>query len=397
MKKKEQNKEIVFVSHTAGRSGAPLILLGLLKQFRSLSPVPFQIVLMQDGELRDEFLSLGKVHMWPENDNKKFRNLLAGNPSALFTGLVKRIKKLAIVKQLRNTKLAVFNTVAPAEVHEQLLSGECKFIYYVHELEMAIQKVTDPYKRNIIFGNTDFFLAGSEAVKKNLVKNHLVPGNRIKVIHSSVKELNRSKEQYMPFVFNFKKNYNIPDDAVIIGAAANAEWRKGFDWFMPLTSIYFQMFPDSEVFFVWKGLKESNTAEAEQRAYDHERFENRDRIILLPHDRFSIEQIACFDINLLLSREDPYPLAVLEAASFGIPTIAFDDAGGSPEFIETDCGFTVPYGNLYEMAAKLNALVENKQLRTEMGNNARLKVEQRHNEQHAAKEFAAVIQNFLHV
>jgi glycosyltransferase involved in cell wall biosynthesis len=368
--------------------------MGLLKQFRSLSSVPFCIILMQDGELKNEFLALGKVHLWPENDNKKFRSLLTGNPSALFTGLGKRIKKFLIVKQLRKTKLAVFNTVVPAEVHEQLLSAERKFIYYVHELEMAIQKVTDPYKRNIIFGNTDFFLAGSEAVKANLTHNHHVPGSRIKVIHSSVKELKRTKEQYIPFIFDFKKKYNIADDAIVIGVAANAEWRKGFDWFMPLISVYFQMFPGSNVFFVWKGIKE-NPAESEQRIYDYERFENKYRIILLPHDRFSIEQIACFDINLLLSREDPYPLAVLEAASFGLPTVAFLDAGGSPEFIEEDCGFTVPYGNLIEMAKKLNTLADDDQLRRLMGNNARLKVKQRHDERNAAEAFAGVVENFF--
>ena len=56
-----------------------------------------------------------------------------------------------------------------------------------------------------------------------------------------------------------------------------------------------------------------------------------------------LDYIATFDIFALLSREDPFPLVVMEAAALQVPTVCFDKAGGSAEFIEHDAGIVVPY------------------------------------------------------
>ena len=101
--------------------------------------------------------------------------------------------------------------------------------------------------------------------------------------------------------------------------------------------------------------------------------------------------MACFDIHLLPSREDPYPLVVLDAAAFAIPTVCFSDAGGTPEFVEDDCGYCVPYGDLLVMAYKLNTLVVNTELRTKMGLTAREKVYKKHDHEKQTQEIINMI------
>lgn len=168
------------------------------------------------------------------------------------------------------------------------------------------------------------------------------------------------------------------------------EWRKGFDLLIPLVTLYFQRFPSANVYFVWKGFRQDKHNSFFD-LYDHERSVYKNRILLLPHDEHSIAQMACFDIHLLLSREDPYPLVVLEAASFGIPTVCFADAGGTPEFVEDDCGFVIPYANLNAMAEKINVLVTDVALRNEMGLNCREKLVSRHDKKEALKNIIEII------
>jgi glycosyltransferase involved in cell wall biosynthesis len=52
------------------------------------------------------------------------------------------------------------------------------------------------------------------------------------------------------------------------------------------------------------------------------------------------------DAFALTSREDPFPLVMLEAAVHGVPTVCFDGAGGGPEFVAGGIGAAVPYLDL---------------------------------------------------
>src|SRR5258708_40252674 len=48
-------------------------------------------------------------------------------------------------------------------------------------------------------------------------------------------------------------------------------------------------------------------------------------------------------LYLLSSREDPYPLVVLEAADYKKPTVCFNGGGGAVEFVADDAGTIIPY------------------------------------------------------
>ena len=48
-----------------------------------------------------------------------------------------------------------------------------------------------------------------------------------------------------------------------------------------------------------------------------------------------------FDLFFLSSKEDPYPLVVLEAALQNVPSLCYEKSGGIVEFIGYDAGFII--------------------------------------------------------
>ena len=53
-------KKVLFISHDALRTGAPLFLLNLLKWFGTNSELTFRILLKNGGDLESEFQALAK-------------------------------------------------------------------------------------------------------------------------------------------------------------------------------------------------------------------------------------------------------------------------------------------------------------------------------------------------
>jgi glycosyltransferase involved in cell wall biosynthesis len=373
---KKIKQKILFVSHIASRSGAPFLLLEIIKEFKKKSDVPFEILLIKEGAIANDFKSLAKTYIW--NNREPLVSLSVLNRfSNLFFKIVALLRQQYILFCIRDTSLVFFNTITNGQVQKKLLSPQRKFIRYVHELQAAIHIVTNKEDLDIIINNTHLFIGCSNAVKNNLIENVKVNESLVKVINTPVNIIFREKGEYFEFINSFRSKHNISANAVIVGVAATNEWRKGFDMFPLLIAVYFNLFPDSNTYFVWKGFSE-DTESSFFDLYDFEKHSNKNQTILLPHGNDSIETIACFDIHLLLSREDPYPLVVMEAASFGIPTVCFANAGGSPEFIENNCGYCVPYSDLIKMVNALNELVVNNNLRNSMGLNAQKKLSSKH-------------------
>ncbi|HEY3276453.1 MAG TPA: hypothetical protein VGJ94_07515, partial [Syntrophorhabdaceae bacterium] len=132
-------RQVLFVSHDAGRTGAPIILLDFLKWFKSNSTVPFQVLLKRSGELETEFRSLAPVD--------RFRGLWAGNgPGEVllsipgFYGWSERRYQQRLKDKLSRDRIGLVysNTITNGEVLQFLSTLGCPVITHVHELEYWI-------------------------------------------------------------------------------------------------------------------------------------------------------------------------------------------------------------------------------------------------------------------
>lgn len=76
-------------------------------------------------------------------------------------------------------------------------------------------------------------------------------------------------------------------------------------------------------------------------------------------------------IHLVTSSFEGQSLVILEAMSYGLPTISYDIKVGPKELIKDNIsGFLTPKGNWIEMSEKINKLIEDELLRKQMGQSA---------------------------
>ncbi len=174
-----------------------------------------------------------------------------------------------------------------------------------------------------------------------------------------------------------------------MGGGAHA-WRKGADVFMQAAREVCRRRADA--YFVWLG---GSPTDVKQLKFDRQLMNLEDRVRVTGSVRSPADYLAAADVFALTSREDPYPLIVLEAAALSKPIVCFANAGGMPEFVEDDCGCVVPYLDLQSMVERLCSLLDSAACRRRMGQAAFKKVTERHDISVTAPRIMDVIERTI--
>jgi glycosyltransferase involved in cell wall biosynthesis len=359
---------ILFVSHDATRTGAPKALLHFLHWFKSNGRRPFSVLLGGGGELTVEFEQVActwpmNVSRWgPERLRTKFL-VASGVGKWAHSAEAKEVQKFAA----RSSPALVYvNSIASARALD-LLSPRVPVLTHVHELE-SFFRVQPETALSGLLKHTRQFIAGSDAVKENLLCRHGVPAERVETVHESVPvgeiQAERSREQVL-------QELRIPNDAHLVIGSGTEDWRKGIDLFVLLAREICRKRAD--VYFAWMG-----GADLWRLEHDIRLAGLVERVRLTGAVVKYLDYLAAADVFALTSREDPYPLVCLEAAALGKPLVCFANAGGMPELVKGDCGFVVPYLDVAAMAERVIGLLEVSECRLKMGVVARSKILEHH-------------------
>jgi glycosyltransferase involved in cell wall biosynthesis len=101
-----------------------------------------------------------------------------------------------------------------------------------------------------------------------------------------------------------------------------------------------------------------------------------------------------FDLFLLTSREDPYPLVVIEAAYNKVPALCFESSGGIPEFLNSANGWVIDGFSEDKMSEKIIELSKHPKEVEIAGENAYSRAKEWHsNEQTTIIEFNKILEN----
>jgi len=393
-------QKILFISHDANRAGSQLLLLQLLRLLKEKG-VPMHLLLCNGGVLEQEFAEVVTITKLYSTNNT------VSNLSGKFLQKV-RLHKLyekhaiekendRIVAELKsqNIGLIFVNSIANAEVYYDFLKflHHLPVVLFVHELGMSVKIYTYQDHLSFLLKKTDHLIAVSKAVANHYVRDYSFPADRVSTFtlidHDHIDEKFKTAQREL-----LEKTHSIPKDAVVIGGCGNAEWRKGNDIFNWIARRVLQKTNPLDVYFVWVGAGPQHEIFELIRSDIHLMgLENR--IILIPPTPQALDYISRFDVLLLSSREDPYPLVVLEAALNEIPVVCFDGAGGAPELIESDAGFVVPYMDISAASEALIKLILDPSLRETMGQKGRTKVLERHNTVKSVSKIEAIIQKYL--
>jgi glycosyltransferase involved in cell wall biosynthesis len=359
--------KVLFLSHDAQPHGAQISLLHLVRWLAANTRIRPRILLKRDGPLRQEFAAVGETTVLGPGDS---------------AGLLRHGVRDAV-------DLVYSNTITNGEVLAGLAGVGCPVISHVHELGYWITYRSGALNNALVLEHTDYFIAASQAVADCLIKTLQVPAERIFVIHECIPTHLEAWNSAMARQ-SIKAELSIPAESLIVGGSGTTDWRKSPDLFVQLAHAVRSGLPKREVHFVWVG-GDNTGPEYGMLWHDVRRLGLESRVHFVGHQENVRDYFAVFDLFALTSREDPYPLVALEAAALGVPILAFEQGGGIPEFIENDCGFVVPYLNVSAMAERAVQLIERSELRRQLGECARRKVQARHDVKVAGPRIANLI------
>lgn len=361
-------KTLLFIGHDANRAGAQYLLLHLLTYLRETG-VKTGLVLGGDGPLLPDYQRVTTVY-------RVFAP--AAVPPGRLTGRIlakmgvgqamngPRTISAEVLQRIRDAHYdgIVSNTIANGSLLRLLEPLNLPFTLYVHELETSIRIYSRPDDLTYELSRVSHVFCGSEAVRQNLIAHHGLTSGNTSVMNSLVHTQTLLTKLAAVDRRAVRQRLDIPADAVVVGGCGNAEWRKGVDLFLLVARQVLNTHPDT--YFVWVGVNESGE-ESQRLRYDLDRMELAHRVHLLPPGGNYLDYVACFDVFTLTSREDPYPLVILEAGLNRNPVLCFAQSGGSPDYVGTDTGCLVPYLDLSAMAGVISRLADNATERDRLG------------------------------
>lgn len=369
--------KVLCVGHDATRTGAPILLLTLLRWFKDNTPLQLEILLKNGGVLEPEYARVA----WHKVMQVETARL------AFLRRFLQRGDLLAGY-QKAGIDLIYTNTITNGAVLEYLAPLRCPVITHVHELENYIRSCgAENFAQ--VKRHTTLFIAPSRAVQENLVRNHDIAPEKIRLVPEFISgeafkalRVETPREQML-------QRLGIAADVFVIGAVGTTDWRKSPDLFVQLAAAAARNYPQQKLHFVWVG----GEFDWELR-YDVEKANISNITFVKPTPKLA-DYYNCFDLFVLTSRIDPCPLVCLEAAAMGKPVVCFAGAGGMPEFVEDDAGFVVSYLDIGGMAARLAELCEQRALCSSMGERARAKVFARHDVAAAGPKILEIIHDVL--
>jgi glycosyltransferase involved in cell wall biosynthesis len=358
------NWNILFVSHDACRGGAQTALINIISWFKKHTQIGVKIICLEEGEWLSRFEELGETLVLSKLKKKDIPDEEVFSIIRGFCGTI--------------PSLVFGNTVVSGKAYNLLSRFNTPIVTYFHELEMSIKQYAGDAIRDVI-KYSDQYLACSKAVQKNLISKYGVDPSKVVVIHdsiipnTSINILEDKEKRELRLKLKLEE-----DKFLVFGCGMGMPFRKGADLFIKVAQVL-ERNGDSNCHLYWIGefdLKESDNQHGVW--FNYMSAIKRDGlgkyVTFLGLKTNMKEYLQAGDVFLLTSREDPFPLAALEAAECGLPIICFADSGGIPDFVEQDAGFTVPYENIEEMAKKIETLMSNPSLRKKLGKQAREKM-----------------------
>lgn len=360
-KKKPGSWKILFVSHDACMGGAQLVLLNLLKWLKEHTHIEIKILLLGEGSWTGRFHELGDTLLLPELMTSGVDPAHLPERVAAFCGGL--------------PDLIYGNSVASGGAYPWLARLNRPIVTHFHELEISIRRYASGVIGDVIRHSTHF-IACSEAVRRNLEERYAVPPDRISTVYSSIDRPDAERAKTAPGLSGggratIRKS---PAQKIVLGCGIGMPFRKGADLFIEVAR---QLAGKgaNDFHFYWIGGFDRNEPDDHGGTWaDYLERMRRDglnrHVTFLGQVDNPREYLAEGDLFLLPSREDPFPLVALEAASCGLPVVCFEGAGGMPEFVKGDCGVVIPFLDTAAMADEVLHLFRESGRARQLGDNA---------------------------
>lgn len=360
-------KRFLFIGHDATRSGAPFVLLHLLRWIKVNRPdCECDLLLLAGGELETDYREVANVHVLQP---RKSGGIVAKKILALRSRFDDELRLgVSGMPYFRNEYDAVIGNTSVTLRHLGLFKRRgFTTVSWIHELDGALDTLGLATEFNDLAQYVDRFIVGSNAVA-DMVRRRGISKPVDRIYEFSPPLSGKTSDAVA-----VRNELGLAAESYIVGACGTIERRKGADLFVRLAD---RLRSHTDFHFLWIGR-----ANAEQdplygevtEIIDH--LQLADRVTVVKATGSTDRYLAALDVFVLTSREDPFPLVCLEAANNGKPVICFAGAGGMPEFVGKDAGAVVTLENVDEMAASLERFYLDPDARKRAGAAAKHKAE----------------------
>lgn len=206
-------------------------------------------------------------------------------------------------------------------------------------------------------------IAVSNHVKQNIVNNFRVSPEYITVISNATRtDVDKSDVGAMR---EFNDAWFIPHDASVVTCVASLVWVKAHNVLLSAWQRVLSQFPDAMLLLAGEGILEKELKDYCEKLNISEnvRFMGYVENISLVYSRA--------DFFVLASLSEGLPLCILEAFSYGIPAVA-TNVSGTPEIvIHEETGILVEPDDSHQLAAGIERLLSDNDLRHRLGLSAR--------------------------
>ena len=365
-------KRVLFVCHDASRTGAPLMLLWLVRGLLAHPSVEAHVAILRDGPLREDFEALCPTETWRPSRPTPWQQRLAAKVSRRPLTVDPDAWLAEIVERIRPDVLYL-NTLVVGYALGHLASHRMPpaVISHVHELGPSLTMMSTPELVQRQLALSTLVVACAEPVRSYLVARHHVAAERCALLPEGFPlamaqpiDSSTFDPQTRAVVKAMAEEKN--KGTFLFGCLGNPIPRKGVDLFPLLLRECLDVFGDLAFRGVWVGCGEGSAAHA-SLLWDLHRLGLEERALVLPGLPKGPAAIGQLDVFTLLSREDPFPIVVLEAGAQGIPTICFEGSGGIPDLARREAVVAVPYLDLKAYARELHQLARQPEERRRLG------------------------------
>lgn len=364
----QPEKKILFLGHEASRTGAPLALLLLMRWLQENSAHRCELFLKIGGELEADYAAAVPT---TNLETATRRNL----PERLRGALTPRSRRWQEKIHRRVARLQpdliYANTVAVANEVAACAGLNIPVLWHIHEGPFVQAEFNSWGQLDRALGAVDVFIAASAMVRDALMARG-VPAEKIQVVYEFLPPSALVNPDLIASRAALRRTAGWPEEMFVVGMCGSASWVKGLDHFVATARQFASEFPKKPVAFAWLGKFICDADERKIR-YDLRKAGLEARVHFFPPRPSTAEFMAGLDVFFLSSREDVFPLAMLEAGAQGLPVVCFADSGGGPEFVGDDAGLVVPHGDAAAAARAFVDLQADPERRQRLGAKAREK------------------------
>lgn len=332
-------RKICFVSHNATRTGAPIVLLHFLKWLKSNKGIRADVLFLEEGELVDEFKKVSNVFAIKQS-KKSSIFLIKKFIKKIFQ---KDIELSAHLKRLSNYDEVIFNTASSFRIlHLIEKKGNTKFIAWIHEQSYSIETWYKDFFTVENLSKFDRIVVVSEYIREYIIRTKGISSGLIKVVYPFI-DTKEMENKLLNSSERIKKEF-------IVGACGMQLWLKGPDLFLKVAQYVSQRQPEIALKFRWIGGEGEMTTAIK---YEIEKLNLSGLVEFTGAKENAALFFSEFDLFLLTSREDSFPLVVLEACSNKLPVICFDQIGAIVKLVSIIPENVVSYSDVEAMAERI--------------------------------------------